>query len=592
MLVVAVASVVVNSVPASQRKSVHPSGSSQSTRGGGTIRSLGNTRLSSFQGPAANDWVNVPLPANLQTLESISCPTDLVCVAVGFTTNNRGVIVETLDGGATWTEPFTPSTSYENFSIDCSSATICAMSNVPMEYFDPLAGGTPHNATGTYAGQQADEISCNAAGDCTAIINGTADVITSTDGGQSWTGENGLPFTGVSTHAGGIHCNAAEQCIVGYTNSTGFSENSGLGWGTDLFASGFNQAFGTYNSSIGAISCASGSSFECLTVGGTLAFIASNYTDQDCNESPSPCYLDAAQPTFASFNGDACVPDGNCVAIGYSKTGSYPPIIYETNVYEDSPIYGLPWVAQTFPTTDDRMSGVTCTPDGSGCFVVGESSATRTAFLLTDMHGAMLGPPGGVVPQIGGSGAPALTGSTIDIATGDFFHTTTDASVATYGPALSFTRTYDADMAATEAGEQSPSPGPMGFGWTDNWGEKLELNTPSSGDVTFVGPTGASLEFDPPVAGACPQPYQGDPSPSFASGSYCAISYANASLTYSSSSGTYTLVTHKPDQTFVFNSSGQLTNVYDSDQATIAMPELSVSHDTPSPGSGDCPSSC
>jgi sugar lactone lactonase YvrE len=93
---------------------------------------------------------------------------------------------------------------------------------------------------------------------------------------------------------------------------------------------------------------------------------------------------------------------------------------------------------------------------------------------------------GGIAPGVGSCDGVG------DIATGDFVQSVTDASVPTYGPPLAFTRTYDAFSAQAEAATSSP--GPLGYGWTDNFATSLWLNsddgTTASGDVTFVQRTG------------------------------------------------------------------------------------------------------
>ena len=69
----------------------------------------------------------------------------------------------------------------------------------------------------------------------------------------------------------------------------------------------------------------------------------------------------------------------------------------------------------------------------------------------------------------------------VDVGTGDFYDTTTDASAATYGPPLAFARTYDASLAQSEA--KATTPGPLGYGWTDNWNMSASLNIPVPNDL-------------------------------------------------------------------------------------------------------------
>jgi RHS repeat-associated protein len=207
--------------------------------------------------------------------------------------------------------------------------------------------------------------------------------------------------------------------------------------------------------------------------------------------------------------------------------------------------------------------------------------------------GALVG--GGVTlgQRYGGGGgiAPGAcdcnAGDPIDVATGDYTDSVTDASAATYGPSLNFIRTYDADMAQAETA--SSAPGALGYGWTDNWAMSLLLNadysTTVSGDITLEQANGSEALFVPPVSGSCVAPYV---SPS-STDTYCALPRVLGSLTYNSGTSTYTLLEH-PDTTYTFNSSGQLTSIADPTGSTD-----SITYNSPSPGSGSCPetaSSC
>ena len=46
----------------------------------------------------------------------------------------------------------------------------------------------------------------------------------------------------------------------------------------------------------------------------------------------------------------------------------------------------------------------------------------------------------------------------VDTETGDFSETATDVSVATYGPPIEFTRTYDSTLAQAEASTEQSRP--------------------------------------------------------------------------------------------------------------------------------------
>ena len=157
-------------------------------------------------------------------------------------------------------------------------------------------------------------------------------------------------------------------------------------------------------------------------------------------------------------------------------------------------------------------------------------------------------------------------GDGVNPATGDFTLSTTDATVSTYGPPLSVTRTYDADLAQVQT-----SPGPFGYGWSV---------TPSfnPSTLTVTQPSGAQVSFAAPSGGACTSPDVG----AGTSGTYCALPYVTASLT--SSGSTYTFTTH-PFTSYTFNSSGKLTA-----ENTPGGATLTWTYNSPSPGSGSCPS--
>ena len=112
---------------------------------------------------------------------------------------------------------------------------------------------------------------------------------------------------------------------------------------------------------------------------------------------------------------------------------------------------------------------------------------------------------GGEVPQaaeVGGSNAAshavqaiAASAAPVNTENGDFTQTGTDLSVLGFGPSLAFTRSYDSQTA--QAQEQTATPGPLGYGWTDNWASKATANVPVPGDIYALdGLAGAASTGD------------------------------------------------------------------------------------------------
>jgi RHS repeat-associated protein len=222
----------------------------------------------------------------------------------------------------------------------------------------------------------------------------------------------------------------------------------------------------------------------------------------------------------------------------------------------------------------DEISGLGAVPNGG--LIGGSGSSSSSGPGLTSAQ--RFGGGGGIAPGT----CSCNTGDPIDTASGDFHQTVTDTSLPTYGPPLAFSRTYDAFLAQEQVAASSP--GPLGYGWTDTYATSLALNadynTAVSGDVTLNQANGAQALFVPPVSGSCQTPYVGPGT----SGTYCTLPRVLGSLTYNSGSSTYTLIEH-PTATYTFNSSGKLVSIADPDGASE-----SLTYNSPSPGSGNCPS--
>lgn len=180
----------------------------------------------------------------------------------------------------------------------------------------------------------------------------------------------------------------------------------------------------------------------------------------------------------------------------------------------------------------------------------------------------------GSAPESPTGSLSAAAGDPVDTAWGDLDESFTDATVAGFGPALDFTRSYSSQIAENEV-EKPLSPGPLGYGWSESWDASLSF--PESGEVLVTEGSGAANLFQAPSGTplACPVYGQVDPLGLSTSGTYCAPPRVTATLSYSGSQYTYTLGDGTTD---TFNSSGQLTAVTDADGAADA-----IDYDTPTP---------
>ena len=87
---------------------------------------------------------------------------------------------------------------------------------------------------------------------------------------------------------------------------------------------------------------------------------------------------------------------------------------------------------------------------------------------------------------------PCLGGDPVNSGNGDFSVSATDVTVTSYGPPVSFSRTYDAALAQAQAA--AGTPGALGYGWTDNWNMSLAV---SRGVLTVTQGDGAQVSVLP-----------------------------------------------------------------------------------------------
>jgi RHS repeat-associated protein len=147
------------------------------------------------------------------------------------------------------------------------------------------------------------------------------------------------------------------------------------------------------------------------------------------------------------------------------------------------------WPAMFTPVAYDAASDVTADfaasdgAPGQPYVLLGKpaSSATQALALSTGGEvpvGTTAG--GGLNPAVPGA-TQATAGDPVNTEDGDFSQSETDVSIPQFGPALDFTRTYDSQLARQQ--EVAGTPGPMGYGWTDNWTPQEFSGRPFLGDI-------------------------------------------------------------------------------------------------------------
>jgi photosystem II stability/assembly factor-like uncharacterized protein len=160
------------------------------------------------------DWTGyTTLPPTIDNYLSLSCVSTTVCWLTGEGDGGQAAVAESTDGGQTWTD-LTPAGWNGDLSqaIDCVTPTTCWVVGWDQNLSQPSLGDTPWMAETTDAGTtwstianlpaipqtnpngtyQLYTISCTSTLDCVAGgglngVDGQVQVISTTDGGNTWT---------------------------------------------------------------------------------------------------------------------------------------------------------------------------------------------------------------------------------------------------------------------------------------------------------------------------------------------------------------------------------------------------------------------
>jgi RHS repeat-associated protein len=253
---------------------------------------------------------------------------------------------------------------------------------------------------------------------------------------------------------------AAEYAAVGYNGST----KTGTGLYVSLNCAYKSSAAGT---AVPLLSGVPGMSADPVTVQGGFACTDSGTVNQ---------WGTGMAGTFSGFTSSE---------LAAGSSGSWPSTGCPVQEAFDS------WPANFTPAAFDASSnsdaaanftasdGVT----GQPYMLLGSPAPTTATLALTPSTGGAA--PVGAFGVSGNAADRGLTqataGDPVDTENGDFTQDDTDLSVPTFGPDLTFERTYDAELAQQQ--EQTGTPGPLGYGWNDNWATSLSTGSPIPGNI-------------------------------------------------------------------------------------------------------------
>ena len=201
--------------------------------GSGTTSSGGTAPTPSQPlAPFVGTFATVALPAGVQSLQDVDCPSATRCWAVGATLGtaqapSTGAVVTTSDGGVRWRVQPVPATVGYLTGIVCTSARACtAVGQVGTNGAGPGAVLTTANAGATWTLQavpagttDVTAVACAPAGTCLALANIAGRVTTLTPGapGAGWVARGALPAPVAS--ATGLSCTDGTHCWASATST-------------------------------------------------------------------------------------------------------------------------------------------------------------------------------------------------------------------------------------------------------------------------------------------------------------------------------------------------------------------------------------
>jgi hypothetical protein len=314
-------------------------------------------------GPWQGTLVATTLPAPVQSLRSVACPTARRCWAVGSTLGNSSfpavaALVTTTDGGATWTVRAPPPTVGYLSAIACSSTRSCtAVGQVGLTGIGPGAIVTTENGGSTWSLEpvpagtsDVTAVDCRPDGSCLAlgVVSGRVTALTPSSTG-AWTAGGVVPTpASVATSLSctdSVHCWATSAQLVDVGHVIGLvavTSSGGATWTLQTVPVGTGALQG--------ISCTAGPSSKTTAVG--------------------------TGARTASTSGTTTTPDtgtgATCVAVGTTAT-TLGGVRTGQGVILTSSDGGGTWVpAKVTPTAADLL-GVSCA--AGPCVTVGTTVA-------------------------------------------------------------------------------------------------------------------------------------------------------------------------------------------------------------------------
>ena len=360
----------------------------------GTRTTGPTTAPSSSLVPWHGSLVASALPAPVQTLRAVTCPTARRCWAVGATLASASspagaALVATIDGGASWTVESVPPTVRYLSAIACASSRSCtAVGQVGLTGIGPGAILTTANGGATWVLQTVPAgttditaVDCRSAGRCRAlgVVTGRVTTLIPSSPG-SWGAGGALPP--VASAATALSCIDGSYCWATATQSIDVDHVVGVIAATSDGGTTWTlQHVPAGTGALQGIDCTSGTTGgtrnSCTAVGTTSTVLGGARAGHSVvltSGNGGGSWISApVESTAADLLGLSCAA-GPCVAVGTTvASASQAGVAILTGVGGGS---GSAWRRATVAHVALPLTAVSCVTL-SACVMVGESVAAH-----------------------------------------------------------------------------------------------------------------------------------------------------------------------------------------------------------------------
>jgi hypothetical protein len=342
-------------------------------------------------------WNSQTVPAGVNNLAGVTCPSPAHCFGVGSTGNgaaSAGVIVATSDGGGTWTDQTVPAGVNSLDGIVCTSISDC----IAVGTDDDVGGAilTTTNGGSAWSAQPVpvatnglNGVACSSSSDCFAVGTNEFDtsgvIFATTDGGGTWTTD---PVPTGATFVTSVACPpSGTQCYA-----VGYKGNGGAGGAfilttTDGGSTWTSQTTPAAVGGLEGITCPSTS--NCTAVGNNGTISAGELVAT--TNGGTTWTTQSAPAGVLQFRGVTCGSTSDCTTVGYGGDGGV--IVATTNG-------GTVWGTQASPTGVSYLFATVCV-SSSQCYAVGDGDTSP------DDGGLILA--GGTPPSVSTASLPPAT---------------------------------------------------------------------------------------------------------------------------------------------------------------------------------------